>query len=53
MDDGGKVNKGLKLSTNSFNYNDCLILIKALNKNFNLKCSIQLAGAPNQYVIYI
>lgn len=53
MDNGGKVNQGLKLSTNSFNYNDCLILINALNNNFNLKCSIQLAGAPNQYIIYI
>ena len=53
MDDGCKVHKALKLSTNSFTYSECLILIKALNDNFNIKASIQSAGAPNQYVIYI
>lgn len=53
MDDGAKVHKGLKLCTNSFTFNECLILIKALNDNFNLKASIQGAGAPNQYIIYI
>jgi hypothetical protein len=53
MDDGAKVGKGLKFSTNSYTYNDCLLLIKALNSNFNLKASIQSAGSRNQYVIYI
>ena len=53
MDDGAKVGKGLKFSTNSYTYDDCIILIKALNDNFNLKASIQLAGASNQYIIYI
>lgn len=53
MDDGSKVNKGLKLSTNSFSYSDCLILVKVLHDNFNLKVSIQSAGAPNQYILYI
>jgi LAGLIDADG DNA endonuclease family len=53
MDDGAKVGKGLKFSTNSYTYSDCLILIKALNDNFNLKASIQLAGVKNQYIIYI
>jgi len=53
MDDGAKVGKGLKFTTNSFTYNECLILIKALNDNFNVKASIQLAGNKNQYIIYI
>lgn len=53
MDDGAKVGKGLKFSTNSFTYNECLILIKALNDNFNIKASIQSAGSGNQYIIYI
>ena len=53
MDDGAKVGKGLKFSTNSFNYNECLILVKALNDNFNIKASIQSAGSNNQYIIYI
>jgi len=53
MDDGAKVGKGLKFSTNSYTYQDCLILIKALNDNFSLKASIQSAGAHNQYIIYI
>ena len=53
MDDGSKVSKGLKLCTNSFTYSDCVLLVKALNDNFALKSSIQSAGAPNQYFIYI
>lgn len=53
MDDGAKVGKGLKFSTNSYTYVDCLILIKALNENFKLKASIQSAGAKDQYIIYI
>ncbi len=53
MDDGAKVGKSLKLSTNSFTYNECLILVKALNDNFNIKASIQSAGSNNQYIIYI
>jgi hypothetical protein len=53
MDDGAKVGKGLKFSSNSFTYNECLILIKALNDNFNLKATIQSAGSKDQYIIYI
>ena len=53
MDDGAKVGKNFKLCTNSFSYNDCLLLIKALNNNFNLKASIQSAGKKDQYWIYI
>lgn len=53
MDDGCKVGNGLKLSTNSFSYSDCTLLVKVLFDNFNLKSSIQSAGKPNQYIIYI
>jgi hypothetical protein len=53
MDDGSKVSKGLKLSTNSFTYSDCIILIKALKDNFDIKTSIQSAGYKDQYIIYV
>ena len=53
MDDGTKISKGLKLCTNSFAYSDCVLLTKVLNDNFSLKSSVQSAGTPNQYVIYI
>ena len=59
MDDGCRAGLGLKLSTNSFSYSDCLLLVKVLYDNFNLKASVQSAGAPAanslnpQYVIYI
>jgi hypothetical protein len=53
MDDGAKVSKALKLSINSFSYNDCLLLVKALHNNFNIKASIQSAGKKDQYLIYI
>jgi LAGLIDADG DNA endonuclease family len=51
MDDGAKVGQGLKFCTNSFSYNDCLLLKKALNSN--IKASIQSAGKKDQYIIYI
>lgn len=53
MDDGCKVGSGLKLSTNSFAYSDCLFLTKLLFDKFNLKSSIQSIGVKNQYNIYI
>lgn len=53
MDDGGKVSQGLKLATNSYTYSECLFLVKILYENFNLKASVQSAGVPNQYIIYI
>ena len=53
MDDGSKVNQGLKLCTNSFTYSDCLLLVKVLYENFNLKASVQSSGVHTQYIIYI
>jgi hypothetical protein len=53
MDDGAKVGKGLKFSTNSFTYKECLILVNALHNNFGIKSTVQSAGAKDQYIIYV
>lgn len=53
MDDGSKAGKGLKLSTNNFTKYECLTLVSVLEKNFNLKATLQSAGSRDQYVIYI
>nr|YP_008475198.1 hypothetical protein [Wickerhamomyces mucosus]AGS44518.1 hypothetical protein [Wickerhamomyces mucosus] len=53
QDDGGKVSKGLKLATNSFTLEDTKFLANLLSKKYKLKTSVQSAGAPNQYIIYI
>ena len=53
MDDGSKVGGGLKLCTNSFSFADCNFLVTLLYKNFNLKATVQSAGAKDQYQIYI
>jgi len=53
MDDGAKVGKGFKFSTNSFTYDECIYLIHVLYKNFNLKASVQSAGTKDKYIIYI
>ena len=53
MDDGGKVNQSLKLSTNSYTYSECLFLVKVLYNNFKLKASVQSTGVSDQYIIYI
>lgn len=53
MDDGGRVGKGLKFATNSFSYDDCLLLSNVLFDKYNLRTSVQSAGVPNQYIIYV
>ena len=53
MDDGSRVGKGLKLSTNNFTKDECFTLISILENNFNLKATVQSAGAKDQYIIYI
>ena len=53
MDNGCKVGQGLKLCTNSFSFADCNFLVTLLYNNFNLKASVQSAGAKDQYHIYI
>lgn len=53
MDDGAAVSKGLKLCTNSFSYSECQFLTQVLWNLYNLKATVQSAGTPNQYIIYI
>ena len=52
MDNGAKVGNSLKFSNKYCTYNCCLILVKALNKNFNLKARIELTGSKH-YTITI
>lgn len=53
IDDGGRVGKGLKLSTNSFTFSDNLLLVQVLYELYNLKATVQSAGVPGQHHIYI
>jgi ubiquinol-cytochrome c reductase cytochrome b subunit len=53
MDDGGKVSSGLKLATNNFLLSEVQILSSLLNRIYDLDSSINSAGVPNQYVIYV
>ena len=53
MDDGGRVGSGLKLSTNCFTFKDTARLSLVINELYGLKSSVQKAGYPDQYHIYI
>lgn len=53
MDDGAKVGKGFKFSTNSFLKEDIEILSKALLNKYGIITTIQSAGVPDQWVLYI
>lgn len=53
MDDGAKVGKGLKFSTNSFTFGECALLVKVLYDKYHIKSSIQSAASENQYIIYV
>jgi ubiquinol-cytochrome c reductase cytochrome b subunit len=53
MDDGAKVSAGLKFCTNGFILSDVERLSLLLNNKYNLFTSIQSAGVPDQYIIYV
>ena len=53
MDDGSRVGKGIKLCTNSFTYQDCTRLTQVIHDLYDVKSSVQSAGRPGQYHIYI
>lgn len=53
MDDGARVGSGLKLCTNSFTFVDCNRLAIVLYDLYNIKATVQSAGAPSQYHIYV
>uniref|UniRef100_UPI00223789E0 LAGLIDADG endonuclease n=1 Tax=Amoeboaphelidium protococcarum TaxID=1243177 RepID=UPI00223789E0 len=53
MDDGSKSSSGMKISTNNFTYKEVMVLIEVLNKKYNLNTTINSAGVPDQYNIYI
>lgn len=54
MDDGCWINnRGIKIATNSFTLSEVKYLASILESKFNLKVSINSAGAVNQYCLYI
>lgn len=53
IDDGGRAGVGLKLSTNSFTFSDSSRLVLVLHELYNIKATVQSAGAAEQYMIYI
>jgi len=49
MQDGSRQKgQGVSIATNSFTYEECIILAKILYKNFGLKTSVVKTGIPNQ-----
>lgn len=52
QDDGAKVSSGLKLSTNSFTYQEVKFLAEVLKDKYKFKVTVNKAGALNQYVLY-
>ena len=54
MDDGSFTGSGLKLHTNAFEMKDLDLLIKALDINFSIKATINIANRDKeQYCLYI
>ena len=51
MDDGYKSTRGFYISTESYSYEDHLLIVKALNNKFKLRASIH--KTTNGYRLYI
>ena len=54
MDDGSFTGSGLKLHTNAFSLGELNLLIKALDKNFAIKASVNVSNREkSQFSLYI
>jgi len=58
MDDGSKLNNGIKLGTCGLTKKECLYLVKSLHIKFGIKSTIHNVGKSkdglrNHYAIYI
>jgi hypothetical protein len=53
MDDGGWTGEGVRISANSFTYEELILIQNILKKNFNLDSTIQKISIKNRYSIYI
>ncbi|ONH70858.1 Cytochrome b mRNA maturase bI2 [Saccharomyces cerevisiae] len=53
-DDGCKLGKGLKFTTNCFSYKDVQYLLYLLHNKYNIKTTIHKGNKENtQFVIYV
>ena len=52
-DDGGWAKPGVRIGTNCFKLKEVEILVKILQKNFGLYCTIQILKPSNNFTIYI
>ena len=53
MDDGSFTGSGLKIHTNAFSLEELNLLIKALDKNFSIKASVNVSNREKSQFIYI
>jgi len=54
MDDGSFTGSGLKLHTNAISLEELILLIKALDKNFSIKASVNVSNREkSQFSLYI
>jgi hypothetical protein len=53
MDNGSRVTQGIKITTNTFKYEDLERVIELLKKKYKLKCTIQKTEKEEQYVLYL
>jgi hypothetical protein len=53
MDDGGWTGSGVRISANSFTYEELKILKEILEKKFTLDCTIQKISINKKYSLYI
>lgn len=53
MGDGSSVSSGCKQSTNCFTKSECEFICKIQWDKYDIKASVNNAGVPNQWVVYI
>lgn len=53
MDDGSKTHNTVRIATNCFTYDECLLLCKIIKDKYNIILTVQKSGKNKGYIIYV
>lgn len=53
MDDGSKINKTIRIATNSFLYEEIIFLCAILKKKYSIIATVQSGGKNKGYILYV
>ena len=53
MDDGSRTGNTVRIATNCFTYDECLVLCNIIQKKYDISFTVQKSGINKGYIIYV